>query len=83
MNTDRLLDEFKHCYGSSEGLRIYLTVMPGILADFNKMLAKAPAGQRIREEYRMEDGSSTLILEGTRKGNGNQDLEARLHTASR
>ena len=59
-----LQEELGRVYGTQEGMRISWTVMPGILADFRKMLDKAPAGRTVREEYRMEDGRISLRLEG-------------------
>ncbi len=44
-------------------------IMPQVIADFMKMLNDTPAGQIVREEYRMEDSSLTIRLEGKRIGN--------------
>ena len=51
-------------------------ILPQITADFYKMLKEAPIGKVIREEYRMEDASMTIILEGERDRNGSRILRA-------
>ena len=51
-------------------------VLPQITADFYKMLKDAPIGKTVREEYRMEDASMTIILEGERDRNGSRILRA-------
>ena len=76
MNTQKLLHDFQSVYGMKEGLRIYLTVTPGILADFSKMLDHAPAGKRISEEYLLDDGKSKLVLSGIRTGSSSPVTEA-------
>ena len=43
MNTESIISKLKKIYGPAEGIRVYMTIMPGILADFNKMLDKAAA----------------------------------------
>jgi hypothetical protein len=51
-------------------------ILPQIAADFYKMLKEAPIGKVVREEYRMEDASMTIILEGERDRNGSRILRA-------
>ena len=51
-------------------------VLPQITADFYKMLKDAPIGKTVREEYRMEDASMTIILEGERGRSGSRILRA-------
>ena len=51
-------------------------ILPQITADFYKMLKEAPIGKVVREEYRMEDASMTIILEGERDRNGSRILRA-------
>ena len=65
-----LQDELCTVYGAQEGLRVSFTVVPGILADFRKMLEKAAEGEAVREEYRMEDGRMYLVLEGRAEKRG-------------
>ena len=63
-------------YGSAEASRILMTVMPGITADFRKMLANAAPGETVREVYNLEDGRSAICLEGVRRGS--EELVTRL-----
>ena len=56
------LDKLKQIYGPSEGVRVYMTVMPGILADFRKMLGAAKKGEEVSEEYILEDKKAVLKL---------------------
>ena len=51
-------------------------ILPQITADFYKMLKEAPIGEVVREEYRMEDASMTIILEGERDRSGSRILRA-------
>ena len=51
-------------------------ILPQITADFYKMLKEAPIGKIVREEYRMEDASMTIILEGERDRSGSRILRA-------
>ena len=51
-------------------------ILPQITADFYKMLKEAPIGKIVREEYRMEDASMTIILEGERNRSGSRILRA-------
>ena len=51
-------------------------ILPQITADFYKMLKEAPIGKIISEEYRMEDASMTIILEGERGRSGSRILRA-------
>ena len=40
MDTDKIIKELDNIYGSGKGEKVYLTIIPGILADFHKMLKK-------------------------------------------
>ena len=51
-------------------------ILPQVTADFYKMLKEAPIGKVVREEYRMEDASMTIILEGERDRSGSRILRA-------
>ena len=64
-NTKEKLSEI---YGSAEASRILMTVMPGITADFRKMLETSAPGETVREVYNLEDGRCAICLEGVRKG---------------
>ena len=69
MNT-RIIEKLKQRYGEREGMRIFMTVMPGITADFRKMLQASPPGRTVREEYHIDDGKTTIVLTGTRDERG-------------
>ena len=71
-NTEQVLQELIRRYGDAEGNRIFMTVMPSVLADFNGMLQSVPPGKEIRETYRLEDGKGALVLSGMRRENGPQ-----------
>ena len=66
MNTDELIRQFQARYGPGNGMKVYFTVMPGILADFSRMLDERP-GETMTEEYRLEDGKGSLILTGFKR----------------
>ena len=66
----RIIEELKQRYGEREGLRIFMTVMPGIMADFRKMLLASPPEKTVREEYHLDDGKTTLALTGSRDERG-------------
>ena len=51
-------------------------ILPQIMADFYKMLKEAQNGKHVREEYRIEDGSMTIILEGNRDRSGHRITRA-------
>ena len=65
-----LNEELAKVYGEKEALRVSVTVLPGILGDFRRMLEASLPGTAVREEYRMEDGRITLYLEGRAEGAG-------------
>lgn len=69
MNTEKIMKELEKIYGIEKGRQVYMTIMPGILADFQKMLKKSPVGEKISEEYKLEDNKATIILRGSRKAN--------------
>gem|GEM_PF-2169471 len=75
--TEEIVKELTHRYGSAEGSRIFMTVMPSVLADFNRMLEKTSGGKQIRETYRLEDGKGTLELKGSLK-DGRPQISMRL-----
>ncbi len=55
-----------------------MTIIPGILADFNKMLAKSGSGHEVTEEYRLEDGKGSVFLRGRIMPSGEKEIEAEL-----
>ena len=78
MADSRLLDQLKKKYGAKEGTRIYLTIVPGILADFRKMLKQAQPEEEITETYRFEDGDGAVLVKGSRSASGENRIEAEL-----
>ena len=75
---DTLLSELKERYGQAEGLRLFHTVMPRIMGDFNKMLKKSAVGKTISEEYHIDDGTSVIVLKGCRLPDGSVKTEAHM-----
>ena len=73
---EELLADLQEAYGKTEGLRLFNTVIPGIMGDFNKMLRKSRAGEWIAEEYRLDDGRGVIIVEWSRTANGEAKLKA-------
>ncbi|MCR5451023.1 MAG: hypothetical protein K6F00_00180 [Lachnospiraceae bacterium] len=71
-----LLKELQEKFGKSEGLRIFNTILPGIMGDFNKMLEKAGTNMLVTEEYRLEDGSGVIKVKGKKNANGEITVEA-------
>lgn len=57
-------------YGLPEGIRASQVLVPSILGDFRKMLEKAGPGVPVREEYKTEDGRTTIEIEGEMVRNG-------------
>ena len=78
INTQELIQKLDKLYGTGNGTRICMTILPGILGDFQKMLAASAPDSPVREEYRLEDGKGTLILTGMRKASGQTDVNAEL-----
>ncbi|MCR5649695.1 MAG: hypothetical protein K6F86_00765 [Lachnospiraceae bacterium] len=71
---EEIIKQLDALYGPGKGLHVYNTIMPGIIADFNKMLASAPAGKEISEEYRLDDGKGSVIIKGKRSSNGETSM---------
>lgn len=78
MDMKELPGSFQRIYGEKEGLRIFMTVMPGILKDFNSMLKTSLPGKRITEEYIVEDGKAKVLLSGTAGKEGPEQIQARV-----
>ena len=57
-------------YGPAEGTRVLMTILPGITADFRKMLERAEPGEEISEEYFLEDGKCSVRLAGVKEKAG-------------
>ena len=50
INTQELIQKLDKMYGKENGARICMTILPGILGDFQKMLAASAPGSPVREE---------------------------------
>ena len=74
MQTEEAINQLKTWYGPDEGMRVWQTVMPGILADFNKMISAKP-GSTVTEEYRLEDGRGVIILSGWQRKDGSAQIK--------
>ncbi len=74
MDTQKIIDKLDGIYGKGRGMEVYTNIMPGILADFEKMVKKSATGTRISEQYRTEDGRAVLTVTGSRSKNGTTDM---------
>ncbi len=59
-----LQKELAAVYGPAEGLRVSMTVLPGIAADFKKMLEAAAPEEEVSETYHLEDRKAEITLRG-------------------
>ncbi len=66
----KLTEQIEKKTGKQKLLHYQTVILPQIMADFYNMLKKAPLGELVSEEYRMEDASMTIILEGKRDHSG-------------
>lgn len=74
MDTQKVINQLDEIYGPGKGMNIYMNIMPGILADFDRMLNKSK-GAVLTEEYRLEDEKAVLHATGKRSANGQTDIE--------
>ena len=74
MDTQKIIDRLDVIYGKGRGMEVYTNIMPGILADFEKMVKTSKAGDKITEQYRTEDGRAVLTATGTKSDNGILDI---------
>ena len=74
MDTQRIIDRLDGIYGKGRGMEVYTNIMPGILADFEKMVKNTKAGEKITEQYRTEDKRAVLTVTGSKTGNGTLDM---------
>ena len=72
MDAKKIINQLDKIYGSGKGMNVYMTVMPGILADFDKMLKEAPFGTTISEQYNLDDNRCSLSLTGKRTPSGQE-----------
>lgn len=56
--------ELRLAVGDKKIFHYQTVVLPSIFADFHKMLKNSAAGETVKEEYKMEDGSFSVLLEG-------------------
>lgn len=66
----KLTEQIEKKMGKQKLTHYQTVILPQIMADFYNMLKKAPLGELVSEEYRMEDASMTIILEGRRNHSG-------------
>lgn len=78
MDVQKVIDELDSIYGSGSGMKVYTTIMPGILGDFNRMLEGSQKGMTLKEEYRLEDGKAVLYVTGVRLANGQTDIDVKV-----
>ena len=74
MDTQNIINQLDEIYGPSKGFEVYTNIMPGILADFDRML-KGAKGLQVTEEYRLEDGKGSLYVTGKKLQNGQADID--------
>ena len=77
MDTQKIINQLDDIYGPGKGKEIFMTIMPGIIADFDRMLS-ATKGSLVTEEYRIEDGKGTLYVTGKRSANGQTDIDVKV-----
>ena len=72
----KLTEQIEKKTGKQGSAHYQTVILPQITADFYKMLKEAPTGKLVHEEYRMEDASMIIILEGERNRSGSRILRA-------
>ena len=82
MANNKLMEQLKKRYGNKNGTKIYLTIMPGILSDFKKVLAKSEVGETVTETYRFEDGDGAVVVTGSKDASGTFKIDAELTQVS-
>ena len=78
MDPQTIISQFDQIYGPGKGMKMYLTVIPGILADIQKMTTGAVPGQTVSEEYILEDGRAVLKMSALVKADGMLNLTAKV-----
>lgn len=78
MNAELVVRQLSEIYGPQKGQSIYLAVMPGVLADFRKMLGTARSEEKISEEYYLDDGRAFLAVSGSRRRDGSLDIDVQV-----
>jgi len=74
MDTEKIISQLDDIYGKGRGMGVYTTIMPGIIADFSKMLSVANAGVMLKEEYALEDKKAVVYVLGTKRTCGQTDI---------
>ena len=74
---DDIIKQLDQIYCPGRGFSVCNTIMPGILADYNRMLDHAPVGKEISEEYRLGDGKGAIHVKGIRQHNGKISTDIR------
>jgi len=64
-------------YGNDAG-RVYRTVVPPVMADYLKMIAKAGPDAVVTESYNLEDGRGTIVLTCTKRAGAAGPVDVRL-----
>ena len=77
-DTDGLIGQFAERYGVAKGGTVYRTVMPGVLADFQKQARALKPGGAARETYRIDDGSAAIEMSAEKSMQGELHIKARL-----
>ena len=52
IDTQKLIERLDTLYGTGNGAKTCMTILPGILTDFQKLLAESAPGIKLQEEYR-------------------------------
>ena len=78
MDANKLIRQLDGIYGEGRGKEIYSVIMPGIMADFQKLLNRAGVGKEVSEEYGLEDGKGIVSLTGRRNADGSITAEGEI-----
>ena len=76
MDTENMIRTLREIYGQEEGMRIFMTIMPGITADFQKMLRQAKPDETVEEIYRVDDRKAVIRMKGKRLPSGELQMQA-------
>ena len=74
IDTQTVINKLDNIYGTGRGLDIYTKIMPGIIADFNRMLDKASPGQEVCEQYGTEDKRAVVSVKGKKSASGQAEI---------
>ena len=82
MQFTELENALRPLYGNDAG-RVYRTVVPGILADFHRMIAAAGPDAEVTETYNIEDGRGRIILSCRKRAGQTGPIDVRLDVLRR